>query len=560
MSVSDSVRAPGELEKQFFLPVVQALMTTAVALVQARRGILLRVHHGHITVEARTQAGCDDVMVDMRGSAGDLGDVSLPLVEEVIRTGALLKLDATPLSGDQGTDPLPCSGPHRAVVIVPLSNRSGLTGMIYLERQAEATTPTSEQMLFLELLAEQAAVSLDTVRLYVATMHEVNEHRHVAQALRESRALLLLGERINESGSWEWDVEKGELNCSAEFCRLYEFNPDVSSVTHEALMQHIHPCDRERVNRILDEAVAARRAVRFEHRIRARDGAIRYLSVNAHPVSMTDGSLYAGTVSDVSGRKAEELERSRAQEQLARGARMTAISQMTALIAHEVNQPLMSISSNAGAALIGIERDSLGTGKIKELLGQILGQSQRAGTIIQTLQALTCACPQSEPADVHAVIHQVLLTMRGEFNRSAIEVELDLLARPIIVGADKTQLQQVLANLLGNAVDAMQKVQGRVRIVRVSSRSLEGNQIEVCVRDNGTGADAGMYDQMFEPFVGSKPGGIGMGLAISRSIIESHGGRIFARRRLPHGCSVIFNMAEQADDDLGSVTGDGNPV
>lgn len=211
MSGSKSGNAAGEHEAQLLLPVVQAFMTTALGLVHAQRAILLRLQKGSIIVEARAHA------------------------------------------------------------VVPLLDREGLTGMLYLERQLAATTLSAEQMRFLELLAGQAAVSLETARLHATGMHEVHERRQVEQALRESRAMLLLGERINESGSWNWDVAQGDVNCSAEFCRMYEFAPYVSSIRRDALMQHIHRCDREHVIRTVDEAVARQRVFRFEHRISARN-------------------------------------------------------------------------------------------------------------------------------------------------------------------------------------------------------------------------------------------------------------------------------------------------
>jgi C4-dicarboxylate-specific signal transduction histidine kinase len=311
-------------------------------------------------------------------------------------------------------------------------------------------------------------------------------------------------------------------------------------------MQHIHPCDREHVNRTLDGARATRDTLRFDHRIFARDGGVRYLSVIGHPILDSKCTLYAGTVTDVSCRRTDEHVQSRAQAELSRGARLATVGQMAAVIAHEVNQPLMAISANAGAALIGIERVSLDPGRFTQLLREIVEQSQRAGAIIQTLQAMTYRRPRPEPVDMHMVIHQVLLAMRGEFDRHHIAVELDLPEQAMMIAADTAQLQQVVANLIGNAVDAMHEIEGCVRLLQITSRRVEGNKVEVCVADNGAGADAATYAQMFEPFVGTKPGGMGMGLAICRAIIEAHGGKILARGRQPHGCAVIFTIAGQA--------------
>lgn len=549
--VSDSVgdRFPDSgvpQEAQILLPVVQAFMMTSLGLVHAQRGVLLRWQGGGLLVEAQAHARRDQLAVDMASFAPRRDELPLSLIEDVVRTCAPAVLEAASPSGPRGIDPFLDAHPDCSVIVLPLMQRECLAGMLYLERHGPGPTVTGQQMRFLDLLAGQATVSLETARLYAAAAGEIRACRQGQKVLQGSRAMLLLGERINQSGSWSWDVEAGVVNPSAECCRIYDIDPGVSVIDFDALIQHVHPCDREHVIRMLDEAATGQRSTRFEHRIHARDGDLRYLSVIAQPILEAQGKLVVGTVSDISSRKADELALSKAQAELARGARLATIGQVTALVAHEVNQPLMSISSNAGAALIRFERGVPDAGKFRQLLREIVDQSQRAGTIIQRLQALAYRRPQAEPVDFHALVHQVLLTMRGELDRHQIAVELDLRERPMCIEGDATQLQQVLANLVGNAVDAMQAVEGRVRILHIASRSLEGDQVEVSVDDNGSGADAATCEHMFEPFVGTKPEGMGMGLAICRSIIESHGGRIRARARQPHGCSVIFTMAERA--------------
>lgn len=546
MSGSAGSYCPQGQEAQLLLPVVQAFMATALDIMHAQRGLLLRLQKGRILVEAQAHAGPDRVVADMQSFSPGQDDIALSLVKEVLRTCAPVTLEGAVPGGYRGADPFLHAHPGCAVVILPLSKRDGAAGMLYLERLGPGTRLTAEQMRFLELLAGQAAVSLETARLYAATTHEVIARREAEKALLESRAMLLHGERINQSGSWTCDVEQRVVNCSAEFCRIYERDPYVPFISFDALVALVHPCDREQVLRTLDEALAAQSTLRFDHRIIARDGAIRYLSVIGHPIRDTGLTTYAGTVTDVSCRRTHEHVQSRAQAELSRGARLATVGQMAAVIAHEVNQPLMAISANAGAAMIGIERASLNAGRFQQLLRDIVEQSQRAGAIIQTLQAMTHRRPQPEPVDLHMVIHQVLLAMRGEFDRHHIAVELDLRDQPLMVDADTPQLQQVLANLIGNAVDAMHETEGCVRLLKIASRRVDGDRVEVCVEDNGPGADAATYAQMFEPFVGTKPGGIGMGLAICRAIIEAHGGKILARGRRPHGCTVIFTIAGRA--------------
>jgi len=391
----------------------------------------------------------------------------------------------------------------------------------------------------------------------------LNARRHgriAEQALRESRATLLLGERINRSGSWRWDVESGQVSCSAELCRIFEFDrtdgpPDVPvhepadpqggcRIALDTLMRRIHPHDRANAARVLGRAVAERRPVRFEHRIVRADGGIRYLAVVGQP--MGEGDAYVGTASDVTRRRIDEEALRKAQARLAQGARMTTVGQLTAAIAHEVNQPLMSISSNAGAGLRWLRRAPPRLDQVAHLLQDIVAQSQRAGKIIQTLQALGHKSPRFGRVDLHALVRDTLRLARGTLDRCDIALELALRAPQGRIEGDAALLQQVLVNLVDNAVESLARVHGpeqaRRRLLRIGTAQDAAGGIEVRVEDNGDGVGAAGLDAMFEPFVSTKPDGMGMGLAVCRSIVEAHGGAIRAEAARPHGCVVVFRL------------------
>jgi signal transduction histidine kinase len=413
----------------------------------------------------------------------------------------------------------------------------------------------------------------------------LNARRHgriAEKALRESRATLLLGERINRSGSWSWHLGTDKVNCSAELCRIFEFDrPDAPpsasldapmntpldapmntpmnapadpqggrQVTFDALMGRIHPHDRAGVARVLGRAVAARRPVRFELRVVRADGGIRYLAVVGQPMGEADA--YVGTASDVTRRRIDEEALRKAQARLVQGARMTTVGQLTAAIAHEVNQPLMAISSNGGAGLRWLRRDPPRLDQVARLLQDIVAQSQRAGKIIQTLQALGHKRPRFGGVDLHALVRDTLRLARGTLDRHEIALELELRAPHGRIEGDAVQLQQVLVNLVDNAVESLARVHGqapeqgpeqeRRRLLRIRTGPGAGSGIEVRVEDNGGGVDAAGLDAMFEPFVSTKPDGIGIGLAVCRSIIEAHGGAIRAEAASPHGCSVVFSL------------------
>jgi C4-dicarboxylate-specific signal transduction histidine kinase len=292
--------------------------------------------------------------------------------------------------------------------------------------------------------------------------------------------------------------------------------------------------------RVIGDAAAAQRAMRFEHRVAGSDGRLRYLSVVGQPVDGNDG-VYVGTVSDITRRKIDEEALRKAQAELAHGARVATVGQLTAAIAHEVNQPLMAISSNAGAALRWLQRGPPRTEQVAGLLQEITGQSQRAGKIIQTLQTLGHRSPQFGTVDLHALVRDTLALARAELDRHEVALELDLGAAPSRIAGDAVQLQQVLVNLVDNAVEAMAAVAGRRRLLRVVTSAGDGG-IELRVEDNGAGVEEARLAAMFEPFVSTKPDGMGMGLAVCRSIVETHGGTIRAQAGRPQGCTVAFSL------------------
>jgi len=521
--------------------LVKALMSIALDYASAQRGVLLRCDGNRLLVQASARLGEDGVDIDIDMTQATPGELDLPLtvIHTALRSRTAVSVSDSQRPPGHALDPYLRAYPRCAAIAIPMIKRSQLVGMLYLENRLSSCGFTGEHTQLLSLLAAQAAVSLENANLYAELLQENRERRQAERALRESRATLLLGERINQSGSWTWEVKDSVVNCSPEFRRIFGLDPEATWIAFDALMARIHPGDRARAAHLLGEASAARTAFRFEHRITGAKGEIRHLSVIGQPMADNETDIYVGTVSDVTRRKAEEASLRRAQAELVRGARLTTVGQLTAAIAHEVNQPLMSISSNAGAGLRWLQRDTPALEKLDGLLHDIVGQSQRAGRIIQTLQALGHQSPVFRPAHLHAMIRDALALARGELERHEIRVMLDLAAEPDRIEVDAVQLQQVLANLLGNAIEAMAATAGHDRTLQVATVCVRDG-VEVQVSDNGVGGCEAGLEAMFEPFASTKPGAIGMGLAVCRSIIEAHGGSIRAQPRAPHGCHLVF--------------------
>jgi len=219
------------------------------------------------------------------------------------------------------------------------------------------------------------------------------------------------------------------------------------------------------------------------------------------------------------------------------------MGELTASIAHEINQPLAAIVTQSEAALRFLDRDEPDLGEVQDALSSIRRDGMRASEVIRGLRALaTKSGPQLTSLDIDDVIGQVLAISRGELLRHNVVLRIELAsgARPVL--GDRVQLQQVLLNLIMNGVEAMSGVTERTRELSVSSTLAEPSGVLIAIKDTGPGLDPAVADRMFQPFFTTKPDGLGMGLAICRSIVEAHGGRLWVSPREPHGADVRFTV------------------
>lgn len=230
----------------------------------------------------------------------------------------------------------------------------------------------------------------------------------------------------------------------------------------------------------------------------------------------------------------------------AQDAATDSLARLLAALAHQVNQPLMSISANAGAGLGWLRADPPRAEQVPALLLDIIAQSQRAGRVVQALQALGHGRPQRASVDLRPLVRDALARARAQFEAQNIAFALDLRAPDSRIDGDAGQLRQVLDHLLQNAIEALAPVQGRARLLRLALYADEDDDAVVLrLDDNGVGladTSAAGLDALFQPLAGTKPGAIGMGLAVCRSIVEAHGGTIALRAGVPHGCSVLLRL------------------
>ena len=263
-----------------------------------------------------------------------------------------------------------------------------------------------------------------------------------------------------------------------------------------------------------------------------------------HPIvnDVDDLVEFVGTVMDVTERKQGEEALRKSRAELAHVTRVTTLGEMTASIAHEINQPLSGIVTNSSACLRWLSGDSPNLDEAREAVRRIIRDGNRAGEVITRIRALVSKTDtEKSRLDVNDAIQEVAALAQGEVRRNSVELRTELAHDlPPVVG-DRVQLQQVILNLVMNGVEAMALVADRPRELLIYSHQYESDKVLVAVRDSGTGLHLENLDQLFEPFFSTKPQGMGMGLAISRSIIESHGGRLWA---VPNdGPGVTFEFA-----------------
>jgi PAS domain S-box-containing protein len=373
--------------------------------------------------------------------------------------------------------------------------------------------------------------------------------RHVERALRRSEAYLAEAQKLSHTGSFGWDVSSGKIYWSQETFRIFEYDP-ATEPTLKLVLHRTHPEDRTKVERLI-ERVSEGKDFDFEHRLLMPDGSVKYLRVVGRPSSDASGYFeFVGAVTDITERKRaeEELHQKEVslrevQSELAHVSRVTTMGELAASIAHEVNQPLAGIVTNANSSLRWLAGDSPNLTEAREATRRIIRDGNRAGEVVSRMRALfKKASTAKERFDINGAIEEVVLLTQDEVRRNKVAIRMELAANLPPVMGDRVQLQQVLMNLILNALEAMSTVEDRERALLVRTQRGDCNEIRVVVQDSGIGIDPKNAERIFDAFHTTKPGGLGMGLSISRSIIEAHGGRLCAKANSPRGAAFEFNV------------------
>jgi signal transduction histidine kinase/FixJ family two-component response regulator len=373
------------------------------------------------------------------------------------------------------------------------------------------------------------------------------ERRKAEEALRRSEAYLVEAQGLSHTGSFGWNVLSGEVYWSAETYRIFEYET-MTKPTIQMAIDRCHQDDRMRLKQVLERAAMEKSDFNIEHRLMMPDGSVKHIRTVARPSTDEDPQswVYVGAVIDITERKRAEREHERLRQleaELAHMNRLTTMGELTASIAHEINQPLAAIVTQSEAALEFLDRDDPDLDEARDSLLSITEDGMRAGEVIRGLRALAGKSgPQLTKLEIDDVIKQVLALTRSELLRHDVVLRTDLDAADRPVMGDRVQLQQVLLNLIMNGVEAMRAVTERTRELTVSSMLAEPGAVLVSIKDTGTGLDPSVAERVFQPFFTTKSNGLGMGLSICRSIVETHGGRLWVSPRTSHGADVRFTV------------------
>jgi PAS domain S-box-containing protein len=512
--------------------LIETLMRIALEHAGAERGLLILFLGDEPRIEAEAMTGRGRVDVTLLQTAVSPAELPESVLHYVIRTRESVILDDAAASTLCSADAYVRQRRPRSVLCLPLVKQAKLVGALYLENNLTPYAFTSGRIAVLELLASQAAISLENAALY--------------SDLKRSEAFLADGQRMSRTGSWSWNVSTGKLVWSEEHYRIFGCRPgEEPGPTFQSFLERVHSEDRPSVQQNLEAAIRDRTGFAFDFRIALPDGSIKYLHGVGRPIVEETGDIheYVGTTMDVSERKQSEDALRDAQADLARAARLATMGELTTLIAHEVSQPLMAIVTNADTCLSWLTKPDPNLDGARQAAERVVRNGHRAGSIVKSIRALARKSePEMAQFDINDAIGEILVLLRSELRRQNVSLETELSDGIEPVTGDRVQLQQVVLNLVMNGIEAMSAVMDRPRVLRVISQLQQSGDVLIAVMDVGTGLDPANMGRIFDAFFTTKPEGMGMGLAICRSIIEAHGGLLWASPRLPHGSIFQFTV------------------
>jgi len=388
-------------------------------------------------------------------------------------------------------------------------------------------------------------IPLDGPPSFTGYLRDIMERKRAEEELRRSEAFLAVGQQLSHVGSFSWRVATDEMMWSDQLYRIFEMRRDVR-VTLEAIETRVHPEDVAAFKEQIERSRRDGSNLQLEIRLQMPDRTVKYVHVVAHCREDGGQREYIGAVQDVTDRRLSEEALGKVRSELAYVARVTSLGVLTASIAHEVNQPLAGIITNAGTCLRMLGADPPDVDGARETARRTIRDGNRASDVMTRLRALFSKREFSlESLDLNEATREVISLSVSDLQRHRVILHSELADDLPIITGDRIQLQQVILNLLRNASDSMVEVHERPRLMRIRTEREDVNRVRLSVRDAGVGLPPQALDALFDAFYTTKSGGMGIGLFVSRSIVERHHGRLWAEANDGPGATFSFSIPVQ---------------
>lgn len=417
----------------------------------------------------------------------------------------------------------------------PIYSRDGqVLGTFAIFRDNPAS-PTQSQ---LDLIAQVTHIAS------IAIEHDLDE-----KSLRRTAVFLEQAQQLSRTGSFSWRIETDEITWSDQLYTIYELDP-ATAITLELIRTRVHPEDLTLYEKMVEQARNGAHDFEWQYRLLMPDKSIKHMHAVAHATRNHEGQLeYIAAVQDVTARRQSEEALDKARSELGQVARVMSLGVLTASIAHEVNQPLSGIITNASTCMRMLETEPPNVDGARETARRAIRDGRRAADVITRLRALfTNKDTAAELFDLNEATREVIALSRSELERNGVITQTELAPDLPAIKGDRVQLQQVILNLLRNGSDAMSDIVDRPRLLLFRTELEEGARVRLSVRDAGTGLKQQSMGRLFEAFYSTKEDGMGIGLSVSRSIIENHQGRLWATPNDGPGVTFSFSIPGVIDE------------
>ena len=528
--------------------LIDALMRTAIEHAGAQRGLLILSRGAEPWIEAEATTSGDAIGVHLRKASVTEAAVPESIVHYVMRTQEGVMLHDASVQNPFSSDSYIRRHRARSILSLPLINQAKLIGVLYLENNLTPHVFTPTRIAILKVLASQAAISLENTRLY--------------RDLEEREAKIRRLVEANIIGIFIWNMEGQIIEANEAFLHMVQYTRE-DLASGRVRWRDLTPAEwRDGDENALAKLKATRTARPREKEYLRKDGS-RVPVLIGSAIFEESGNEGVAFVLDLSRQKRSEEALQRAQAELAHVTRVLTVGELTASIAHEISQPLAAIVTNGNAGLRWLNGDSPNLEETSQAIRRVIRDGQRAGEVVSRIRALFKKAPKvQEPLAINDVIDEVLALTQNEVNSNQVSLRTQFASDLPLVRGDRVQLQQAILNFILNAIQAMSGIaDGPRELVILSegasfsesgskpennqengSASTECAEVLITVRDSGIGFDPEHVDRLFSAFYTTKPQGLGMGLTISRSIIEAHGGRLWAKANVPRGAVFQFTL------------------